>query len=66
MFIRSSRPSSTRLGMAKFRAKLVKWGNSVGISLPRPIRESLDLNPGDEVELVDKDDSIIIKKARKG
>lgn len=49
--------------MAKFRAKLVKWGNSVGLSLPKPVRESLDLNAGDEVIIVDQDDKLIIQKA---
>lgn len=49
--------------MAKFRAKLVSWGNSVGLNLPKPIRDSLNLKAGDEVEIVDKEDSIIIKKA---
>ncbi|MEM3094882.1 MAG: AbrB/MazE/SpoVT family DNA-binding domain-containing protein [Nitrososphaera sp.] len=48
--------------MAKFTGKLVKWGNSVGISLPKPIRDSLNLEAGDEIEIIDKDDSIIIKK----
>jgi AbrB family looped-hinge helix DNA binding protein len=49
--------------MAKFKAKLVKWGNSVGLSLPKPIRDSLDLNAGDEVVIIDQDDKLIIQKA---
>jgi AbrB family looped-hinge helix DNA binding protein len=49
--------------MAKFRAKLVKWGNSVGLSLPKPVRESLELNAGDEVVIIDQDDKLIIQKA---
>jgi len=48
--------------MAEFRAKLVKWGNSVRISLPKPIRDNLNLKAGDEVEIVNKDDTIIIQK----
>jgi AbrB family looped-hinge helix DNA binding protein len=48
--------------MAKFRATLVKWGNSVGVSLPKPIRDSMELKAGDEVEIIDKDDDIIIHK----
>jgi AbrB family looped-hinge helix DNA binding protein len=48
--------------MAKFRAKLVKWGNSVGLSLPKPIRDNLDLQAGDEVEIVDTGDIITIQK----
>ncbi len=48
--------------MARFRAKLVKWGNSVGLSLPKPVRDSLNLKAGDSVEIIDKDDSVTIKK----
>lgn len=40
----------------------MKWGNSVGVSLPKPVRDSLELEAGDEVEIIDKDESIIIKK----
>ena len=50
------------LYMARFTGKLVKWGNSVGVSLPKPIRDSLNLNVGDEVEITDKEHYIIIKK----
>lgn len=48
--------------MAKFYGTLIKWGNSVGINLPKPVRDSLNLEPGDRVEIVDKDDSIVIRK----
>jgi AbrB family looped-hinge helix DNA binding protein len=48
--------------MARFKARLVRWGNSVGINLPKPIRDSLDLNVGDEVEIVDNQDIITIRK----
>jgi AbrB family looped-hinge helix DNA binding protein len=49
--------------MAVFKSKLVKWGNSVGVSLPKPIRDTLNLKAGDEVQLIDKEDYVIIKKA---
>lgn len=52
--------------MAKFTAKLVKWGNSVGISLPKPVRDSMELEAGDEVEIVDKEDTLIIRKIKQG
>ena len=51
--------------MARFSGKLVKWGNSVGISLPKPVRDSLSLHAGDNVEIIDTADSIVIKKAKK-
>jgi AbrB family looped-hinge helix DNA binding protein len=49
--------------MAVFKSKLVKWGNSVGVSLPKPIRDTLNLKAGDELQLIDKEDYVIIKKA---
>lgn len=52
----------TTLDMAKFTARLVRWGNSVGINIPKPIRDSLDLDVGDEVEIVDNQDTITIRK----
>jgi AbrB family looped-hinge helix DNA binding protein len=48
--------------MAKFHATLVKWGNSVGVSLPKPVRDGLKMEAGDLVEIIDREDSIIIKK----
>jgi len=48
--------------VAKFKAKLVKWGNSVGVSLPKPVRDSLDLEAGDEVEITDSGKIIVIRK----
>lgn len=48
--------------MAVFKTKLVKWGNSVGMVIPRPVRETFRLDSGDEVEIVDKQDYFIVKK----
>ena len=48
--------------MAVFKTKLIKWGNSVGVVLPRPIRDIFNLEVGDAVELIDKQHYIIIKK----
>jgi AbrB family looped-hinge helix DNA binding protein len=49
-------------GMAIFKSKLVKWGNSVGVIIPKPIRNTLDIEAGDSVELIDKDDTIVLRK----
>lgn len=51
--------------MAVFKATLVKWGNSVGVNIPKPIRDTLKMEAGDEVELVDKEDHIVMRKAGK-
>jgi AbrB family looped-hinge helix DNA binding protein len=48
--------------MAVFKTKLIKWGNSVGVVLPKPIRDTFNLEAGDAVELIDKDQYFIIKK----
>ncbi|HEY3525207.1 MAG TPA: AbrB/MazE/SpoVT family DNA-binding domain-containing protein [Nitrososphaeraceae archaeon] len=48
--------------MAIFKTKLVKWGNSVGISIPKALRDTIGLEAGDNVELVDKQNYIIIRK----
>jgi AbrB family looped-hinge helix DNA binding protein len=50
--------------LAVFKTKLVKWGNSVGVTLPKPLRDTLKLEPGDDVELIDTEDHIIIKKSK--
>jgi AbrB family looped-hinge helix DNA binding protein len=50
--------------MAVFKTKLVKWGNSVGVTLPKPIRDTFNLKAGDEVELIDKNEYVIIRKSR--
>ena len=48
--------------MAIFKTKLVKWGNSVGVTLPKPLRDTLKLEAGDEVELVDKNGYVMLRK----
>ena len=50
--------------MAVFKTKLVKWGNSVGVILPKPIRDTFNLETGDEVELTDKNEYVMIRKSR--
>ena len=46
-------------------ARLQKWGNSDGIRIPSSILKSLNLKTNDVVELVQKEDTIIISKPRK-
>jgi AbrB family looped-hinge helix DNA binding protein len=50
--------------MAVFKTKLIKWGNSVGVVLPKPIRDTFKLETGDEIELIDKEEYVMLKKAR--
>lgn len=41
---------------------IVKWGNSQGIRLPKPLLESANLSDNDTVEVIAKNNSLIIKK----
>jgi AbrB family looped-hinge helix DNA binding protein len=50
--------------VAIFKTKLIKWGNSVGVTIPKPIRDTLNFEVGDDVELVDKENYVIIRKSR--
>jgi antitoxin component of MazEF toxin-antitoxin module len=38
-------------------------GNSVGFSLPNPIRDGMKPNPGDKITIVVENEKICIKKA---
>lgn len=46
-------------------ARLQKWGNSDGIRIPSSFLKSLNLKTNDVVELLQKDDTIIISKPQK-
>lgn len=46
-------------------ARLRKWGNSDGIRIPSSFLKSLNLNTNDVVELMQKEDTIIISKPKK-
>lgn len=42
-----------------------KWGNSLGIRLPRNLAESVRLTEGQSVELVVEDDALVVRPTRK-
>jgi AbrB family looped-hinge helix DNA binding protein len=48
-----------------FRVKLGKTGNSLKITVPRPIVEGFDWKEGDEIELVVTDQEITLKRVEK-
>jgi len=47
------------------RAKIVRWGNSQGIRLPKLLLESVDIKYDDVVEVTTENNSIIIRKTGK-
>jgi bifunctional DNA-binding transcriptional regulator/antitoxin component of YhaV-PrlF toxin-antitoxin module len=39
--------------LAEFESTtLVKWVNSVGLALPKPIRDGMKLQPGDKLKII--------------
>ena len=46
-------------------ARIQKWGNSDGIRIPSSFLKSLNLKTNDIIELIQKDDTIIISKPKK-
>ena len=43
---------------------LQKWGNSVGVRLPKPMLEQVSLKEGAQVEIVVEGDRLVIRRAR--
>lgn len=42
-------------------AKIQKWGNSLGVRLPKQLAKAIDLNAGSFVTITSSDNSLIIK-----
>jgi len=42
-------------------ARIQKWGNSQGLRLPKHLLETINLETGDDVEIIAENDQIIIK-----
>jgi antitoxin MazE len=40
-----------------------KWGNSNAVRLPKPIMEALFLRENDPIEIIPRDDHIVLRKA---
>lgn len=47
-----------------FRVKLGKTGNSLKITVPRPIVEGFGWREGDEIEIIPTDHEIVLKKSQ--
>lgn len=47
------------------RTTVAKWGNSLGVRLPRQLIETVRLTEGQTVDLEIQDDAIVIRNARK-
>jgi antitoxin MazE len=47
------------------RTKIQRWGNSLGLRIPRSFAEEADVGPGSEVDLSIQDGDLIVKPARR-
>jgi antitoxin MazE len=47
------------------RSSIGKWGNSLGLRIPKHIAEELSLQPNDEVECRVEKDRLIVEVVRK-
>jgi AbrB family looped-hinge helix DNA binding protein len=47
---------------AEFESTLVRWGNSVGLALPKPIRDGMKLKAGDKLKIVLQNNKIYIER----
>jgi antitoxin MazE len=47
------------------KATIQKWGNSLGVRIPKVMADDLKLQNGSEVELFEDSDKIIIQPRRK-
>jgi antitoxin MazE len=43
---------------------LQKWGNSIGVRLPRPMLEQVGLQEGSQVEVLAEGDHLVIRRKR--
>lgn len=51
----------------RFVRKVGRFGNSLGVSLPKTLADKLHIALGDEVEFIENDrGEVVLKKARKG
>jgi len=47
------------------RSKIAKWGNSLAVRIPRAAAQKLGLSEGSDVNVIVKDESLTIRRARR-
>ena len=50
---------------AIFEGTLVKWGTSVGLVIPKPVRDGMNLGAGDKIRLILHENRLCIEKKEK-
>ena len=49
----------------EFEGTLVRWGTSVGLAIPKPIRDGMNLKHGDKIRIFLHDNMICTQKAKR-
>lgn len=49
---------------APMSVALQRWGNSLGVRLPKPLLEQVGMSEGISVDIVAEDDHLVIRRAR--
>jgi len=49
---------------AEFQGTLVKWGSSIGLIIPKPVRDEMKLKAGDKIRMILRDNMISIQKVK--
>ena len=49
---------------AEFQGTLVKWGSSIGLTIPKPVRDEMKLKAGDKIRMILRDNMICIQKVK--
>jgi Antidote-toxin recognition MazE, bacterial antitoxin len=47
-----------------YEGTLVKWGSSIGLAIPKPVRDGMKLKAGDKIRMVLRDNMICIQKVK--
>ena len=50
---------------AIFEGTLVKWGTSVELVIPKPVRDGMKLSAGDKIRLILQENRLCIEKIEK-
>ena len=48
----------------EFQGTLVKWGTYVGLAIPKPIRDGMNLKAGDKIRILLRDNMICVQKVK--
>lgn len=51
---------------AKAKTRVARWGNSLGLRIPKPLAEALGLLPGGEVAIEVREEGLFLRPLRTG